>query len=157
PQRLSAVAQSAAATPRLGVGERQANPRGPEPVDVPHSDQPPHPGARVGSHHPRHLVVTRLVSTRYPRKTRQGRTQEATLGMLTADSPAPARQASASKTTVDNIVVAATELFGARGLRGTTIAAIAREVGLTDAGVLHHFPTKFAIIEAALERGLQQE
>jgi AcrR family transcriptional regulator len=77
--------------------------------------------------------------------------------MLAANSPAPARQGSASRTTVDNIVAAATELFGARGLRGTTIAAIAHQVGLTDAGVLHHFSTKSAIIEAALERGLQQE
>jgi AcrR family transcriptional regulator len=77
--------------------------------------------------------------------------------MLAANSPAPARQGGASSTTVDNIVAAATELFGARGLRGTTIAAIAHQVGLTDAGVLHHFSTKSAIIEAALERGLQQE
>jgi AcrR family transcriptional regulator len=61
------------------------------------------------------------------------------------------------KATLDDIVAAATELFGTHGYRGTTIAAIAHEVGLTDAGVLHHFSTKTAIVEAALERGLQQQ
>jgi AcrR family transcriptional regulator len=58
------------------------------------------------------------------------------------------------KTTVGDIVDAAIDLFGSRGFRGTTIAAIAERVGLTDAGVLHHFPTKSVLIEAALERGL---
>ncbi len=58
------------------------------------------------------------------------------------------------KTTVGEIVDAAIELFGSRGFKGTTIAAIAERVGLTDAGVLHHFPTKSVLIEAALERGL---
>jgi AcrR family transcriptional regulator len=52
---------------------------------------------------------------------------------------------------------AATHLFGARGIKGTTIAAIAGRVGLTDAGVLHHFPTKTALVEAALERGMQHQ
>ncbi|AYG03687.1 TetR/AcrR family transcriptional regulator [Gryllotalpicola protaetiae] len=58
------------------------------------------------------------------------------------------------KTTIGDIVDAAIELFGSRGFKGTTIAAIAERVGLTDAGVLHHFPTKASLIEAALERGL---
>ncbi|HEY7008173.1 MAG TPA: TetR/AcrR family transcriptional regulator [Jatrophihabitantaceae bacterium] len=58
---------------------------------------------------------------------------------------------------MDEIVDAATGLFGARGIKGTTIAAIAERVGLTDAGVLHHFPTKAALVEAALERGLQHQ
>jgi Bacterial regulatory proteins, tetR family len=58
------------------------------------------------------------------------------------------------KTTTGDIIDAAIELFGSRGFKGTTIAAIAERVGLTDAGVLHHFPTKSVLIEAALERGL---
>jgi AcrR family transcriptional regulator len=58
------------------------------------------------------------------------------------------------KTTVGEIIDAAIDLFGSRGFKGTTIAAIAERVGLTDAGVLHHFPTKSVLIEAALERGL---
>jgi AcrR family transcriptional regulator len=58
------------------------------------------------------------------------------------------------KTAVEDIVDAAIELFASRGFKGATIAAIAERVGLTDAGVLHHFPTKAVLIEAALERGL---
>lgn len=52
----------------------------------------------------------------------------------------------------DAIVAAATRLFAERGFRGTTVAAVAHEVGLTDAGVLHHFPTKRALLSAVLER-----
>jgi len=49
-------------------------------------------------------------------------------------------------------VTAALRLFAARGFRGTSIAAVASEVGLTDAGVLHHFPTKRALLASVLER-----
>lgn len=52
----------------------------------------------------------------------------------------------------DAIVLAASKLFAVRGFRGATIAAVAAEVGLTDAGVLHHFPTKRALLGAVLER-----
>jgi len=69
-------------------------------------------------------------------------------------SPAQHRGGRPPKTTVGEIIDAAIELFGSRGVKGTTIAAIAERVGLTDAGVLHHFPTKSVLIEAALERGL---
>jgi AcrR family transcriptional regulator len=68
--------------------------------------------------------------------------------------PARHRGGRPPKATVGEIVDAAIELFGSRGFKGTTIAAIAERVGLTDAGVLHHFPTKSVLIEAALERGL---
>ena len=68
--------------------------------------------------------------------------------------PAQRRAGRPPKTTVGEIIDAAIELFGSRGFKGTTIAAIAERVGLTDAGVLHHFPTKSVLIEAALERGL---
>lgn len=68
--------------------------------------------------------------------------------------PAQGRTGRPPKTTVAEIIDAAVELFGSRGFKGTTIAAIAERVGLTDAGVLHHFPTKSVLIEAALERGL---
>jgi AcrR family transcriptional regulator len=50
------------------------------------------------------------------------------------------------------IVDAALALFAARGFRGTSITSVASEVGLTDAGVLHHFPTKRALLAAVLER-----
>lgn len=52
----------------------------------------------------------------------------------------------------DAILEAATRLFCERGYRGTTVAAVADEVGLTDAGVLHHFPTKHDLVMAVLDR-----
>lgn len=57
----------------------------------------------------------------------------------------------------DAIVDAALRLFGAHGFRGTSIAAVAREVGMTDAGVLHHFPTKRALLAAVLQRSTEQQ
>lgn len=58
---------------------------------------------------------------------------------------------------VDDILDVAVELFGARGIRGTSIAAIAKRFGLTDAGVLHYFPTKQKLIGAALDRAAQRQ
>src|SRR4051812_28051827 len=43
------------------------------------------------------------------------------------------------------------ELFGARGYRGTTIAQVAERAGITDAGLLHHFPSKQHLLIAVLE------
>jgi AcrR family transcriptional regulator len=40
------------------------------------------------------------------------------------------------------ILAAADQLFAAQGFRGASLASIANQVGLTEAGVLHHFPTK---------------
>jgi AcrR family transcriptional regulator len=48
------------------------------------------------------------------------------------------------------IVASAIQEFARRGYRRTTIAAIARDVGLTDAGVLYHFPTKAALFTAVV-------
>lgn len=42
----------------------------------------------------------------------------------------------------DQIADAAVRRFARHGYHDTTIARIARDVGLTDAGVLYHFPTK---------------
>ncbi len=49
------------------------------------------------------------------------------------------------------IIDTALRLFATRGFRGTTVAAVAEEVGITDAGVLHHYPTKKALLLAALD------
>jgi AcrR family transcriptional regulator len=56
---------------------------------------------------------------------------------------------------VEDIVDVALELFGARGIRGTSIAAIADRLGLTDGGVLYHFPTKSSLLDAVLERSVE--
>jgi len=48
------------------------------------------------------------------------------------------------------ILEAAATLFATNGFRGTSIAAIAEKVGVTDAGVLYHFPTKTDLLLAVL-------
>jgi AcrR family transcriptional regulator len=57
--------------------------------------------------------------------------------------PAPTRRSA--------ILDAATELFATSGYRGTTIAAVAKRVGMTDAGVLHHFRTKETLLLGVLQ------
>lgn len=50
------------------------------------------------------------------------------------------------------IMVAAFEAFGKIGYWNTTIAQIAEDCGVTRAGLLHHFQTKEALLEAVLQR-----
>jgi AcrR family transcriptional regulator len=49
------------------------------------------------------------------------------------------------------ILDAALALFAEHGYRATSVAAVAAEVGLTEQGVLHHFPSKDALVQAVLE------
>lgn len=58
----------------------------------------------------------------------------------------------ATATRSDEILDVAAALFAAAGYRGTTIAAVAAGVGISDAGVLHHFKTKQQLLLAVLER-----
>jgi AcrR family transcriptional regulator len=51
----------------------------------------------------------------------------------------------------DQIADAAVRLFARHGYRGTTIAKIAHEVGLTDAGVLYHYPSKADLFWAVVD------
>jgi AcrR family transcriptional regulator len=50
------------------------------------------------------------------------------------------------------IVRAALEVIAERGYRGASLAAVAERVGLTQQGLLHHFPTKDALLVAVLEQ-----
>jgi AcrR family transcriptional regulator len=45
---------------------------------------------------------------------------------------------------------AAVRLFASRGYRSTGIIALAQEVGITHSGLLHHFGTKEAILQAVV-------
>ena len=54
--------------------------------------------------------------------------------------------------TRDAIIDAATKAFAVRGYRSTSIDSIAADVGVSRQGVLHHFPSKTAILVAVLER-----
>lgn len=50
----------------------------------------------------------------------------------------------------DSIVETAVRLFAIKGYRATSVAAVAAEVGITDAGVLYHFPAKSDLLLAVL-------
>lgn len=52
----------------------------------------------------------------------------------------------------DRILAVATVHFGRRGFEGARLVDIAAEAGVTDAGLLHHFPTKKALFEAVVQR-----
>lgn len=60
-----------------------------------------------------------------------------------------ARQTTARR---DAIIEAATAQFAQIGYERTRIADVARDVGITDAGVLHHFPSKQQLFFAVVER-----
>jgi AcrR family transcriptional regulator len=60
--------------------------------------------------------------------------------------------------TRDRILDAALALFSERGFKATTVIDIETAAGLTPGagGVFHHFPSKRAVLAAALERRFQQ-
>jgi AcrR family transcriptional regulator len=49
------------------------------------------------------------------------------------------------------IIVAAQRLLSRNGSRGTTLGQIAREAGVTPAGLLHHFESKEQLLHAVLD------
>ncbi|GAB3736916.1 TetR/AcrR family transcriptional regulator [Nocardiopsis nanhaiensis] len=52
----------------------------------------------------------------------------------------------------EQIVDAALEEFAVSGFRGSSLAAVAQRVGLSQQGLLHHFPSKEALLVAVIER-----
>ena len=50
------------------------------------------------------------------------------------------------------ILAAALRLFSRNGFHGTSIRGLARSVGLTEASIYYHFPSKRAIVEALYEQ-----
>jgi AcrR family transcriptional regulator len=62
-------------------------------------------------------------------------------------APSRAEQAEQARS---KILTAAVALFSERGYDSTSLAVIAEAVGMTKAHVYHYFPTKAAILEAAL-------
>jgi AcrR family transcriptional regulator len=55
------------------------------------------------------------------------------------------------------IVDAAAREFALHGYHGASIAAIAEKVGITQSGLLHHFPSKEALLEAVVERRFAED
>lgn len=55
------------------------------------------------------------------------------------------------------VLQASRKLFSRHGFRGTSLAAIADEVGITDAGLLYHFPTKKDLLLAVIIESDQEQ
>lgn len=70
---------------------------------------------------------------------------------MDATGRGPEPKQARARATRGQLLAAATRCFAAQGYRGATLAAIAREAGVTDAGLLYHFPTKAALVAAVLE------
>jgi AcrR family transcriptional regulator len=54
------------------------------------------------------------------------------------------------KESKEAILAAARQLFAKRGYRGTSLASIAEAAGLSQPGLLHHYPSKDALLLAVL-------
>ena len=57
----------------------------------------------------------------------------------------------ATTSTKDNLLIQAELLFADKGFYGTSINDVAKTLGLTKQGLLHHFPTKEKLYGAVLE------
>jgi AcrR family transcriptional regulator len=84
-------------------------------------------------------------------------------GATTAET-APVRKRHASADTLERgrlrrieIIDAAAELFASAGYRGTGLAGIAAQVGVTQAGLLHHFRTKEHLLEAVIRHRSERD
>ena len=55
------------------------------------------------------------------------------------------------------VLEAARRLFSKQGFKGSSLAAIAQEAGLTDAGLLYHFPTKNDLLLAVIADGDREQ
>ena len=49
------------------------------------------------------------------------------------------------------VLAAALEIFGDSGFRGSSLRQVAEKVGMTEAGILHHFKTKGQLLQAVLD------
>lgn len=67
------------------------------------------------------------------------------------DAAAPGTRQRRGRERRAEILKAARNLFAQHGFRGTSLVMLAKEVGMTDAGLLYHFPTKNHLLLAVLE------
>ena len=70
--------------------------------------------------------------------------------MTTYATPAEARRALRGGARA-RIIAAADRAFAATGYEGTSLARVAESVGLSPPGLLHHFPSKRALLMAVIE------
>jgi len=55
------------------------------------------------------------------------------------------------------VLQAARQLFVQHGFKGASLAAVAQEAGLTDAGLLYHFPSKNDLLLAVIAEGDREQ
>lgn len=55
------------------------------------------------------------------------------------------------------VLQAARRLFAQSGFKGTSLMSVAKEAGITDAGLLYHFPTKIDLLLAVIEEGDREQ
>ena len=55
------------------------------------------------------------------------------------------------------VLAAARRLFARQGFKGASLASIAQEAGITDAGLIYHFPTKNALLLAVIAEGDREQ
>jgi AcrR family transcriptional regulator len=89
------------------------------------------------------MAVLSYLRTRDERERKPDMTQQVT---APADD-GPRNRGAESR---DAILLAASQLFARHGYRGTSLASIAEAAGLSQPGLLHHFPSKKALLLAVL-------
>ncbi|ATQ42252.1 TetR/AcrR family transcriptional regulator [Caulobacter mirabilis] len=72
-------------------------------------------------------------------------------------SPAPGTRQPRGRARRAAVLEAARRLFAKQGFKGASLAAIAQEAGLTDAGLLYHFPTKSDLLLAVIAEGDREQ
>lgn len=72
----------------------------------------------------------------------------------TLAAPARGRRGEYAKTHAKRMAIldAALEVFAESGYRAGSLREVAARVGMSEAGLLHHFPNKVALLEAVLDR-----
>lgn len=69
---------------------------------------------------------------------------------MTIDSKETVKKKRVRRDRTNEILDAATRLFAEHGFNGATLAQVAEAVGLTEAGVLHYFPSKIHLLQGVL-------
>jgi AcrR family transcriptional regulator len=76
--------------------------------------------------------------------------------MTTPHADGPRGSYARGERTRRTILDAALEVFAEHGYQGGSLRDVAARAGITDAGLLHHFPSKSAVLSAVLERRDEQ-
>ena len=76
--------------------------------------------------------------------------------MPAAAEPAPSPTALRNRARQDQILSAAAKVFGESGFPGSSMAALAKQAGMSVGHIYHYFENKDAIIEALVDRATEE-